>query len=222
MALFKNPVGSSLTSKLYVWSQKKDMPSRAEAVITAHGDTTSGDGMRSAPDCSLVFYGPHGRVLNDPRLENVLARLIMPYETVASKASYDYKLSKYTNTSSTARNQHNTAGETYDVVGAMDDRFATAHTIYKETVAMLYDTVMVEDRDDLVDSLYEQTTLEEHYRDLPMDIITVRHRVGQLSPTLSTALKLLSENGYGYEKVHCNFCRGGGASYAPAKVDMSA
>ena len=68
--------------------------------------------------------------------------------------------------------------------------------------------------------LREQMTLATRFSDLRMDIITVRSRVWKRSPKLSDILKALWANGYKYEEVHCNFCRGGGTAYAPEKIAL--
>jgi len=70
--------------------------------------------------------------------------------------------------------------------------------------------------------LRQQTTLARLYGALHMDIITIRNRFWHSSPKLSWVLTELWAKGYQYETIHCSFCRGGGASYSPPKIDLAA
>lgn len=220
MALFKNEVGPAKSSKLYVWSATKGAPSKRKAVITAHGGAASSSGMASTPLCNLYFYSPHGHILNDPSLEAIISGSVLPCEgPVNSRISPDYELAKYTDT--TGKVKHNKAGETYATVGVLDERFASAHKTFSSQASMLAEMVTAEGGDQFMGQFVQQSNLVNMYRDFSMDIITIRNRFWHGSPKLSDVLKLLAQYGYNYEEIHCNFCRGAGAGFSPAKVDLN-
>lgn len=217
MPLYQNEVGPSKSSKLYVWSEKQGATSKKKAVITAHGGAASSSGMGKAPDCTLIFYSPHGHILNDPSLEGIIAGLVLPCgDAINSKMSPDYELAKYTDT--TGKVKHNKAGETYATVGQLNDRFASAHKTHTSQTEMLTDMVL--DNDNLLPQLQQQATLSDMYDGLSMDIITLRNRFWRSSPKLSEVLSLLWQYNFKYDEIHCNFCRGGGAGYSPKKADL--
>src|SRR5215467_4541675 len=90
MPLHKNEVGSDL----YVWTQSEGNQSTGvvEVVISAHGEDVPANmnGMESAPDCMLAFYGPHGHILNALPLENTLSGQAVPHEWKKPKEVQDY------------------------------------------------------------------------------------------------------------------------------------
>jgi len=220
MALYKNEVGPAKSSLLYVWSETKGGASKRKAVISAHGGAASSTGMAGAPSSTLIFYSPHGHILNDPSLEAILAGTVMPYgDAINSKASPDYELAKYTDT--TGKVKHNKAGETYATVAGLDSRFASAHKTYSDQVSMLAEMVTAEGGDQYFGSFVQSSNLERMYKSLPMDIITIRNRFWHSSPKLSDVLRLLGQYGYHYDEIHCNFCRGGGSGHSPARVDLT-
>ena len=219
MALFKNEVGEPGSSKLYVWSERKGEGSKEKVVISAHGGIARINGMEAAPDCNLVFYSPHGHILNDPSLSAVIAGSIESCETLASSQSPDYDLSKYTN--SGAEHKHNKTGENYAMVGKLDEQFAQSHKNHSKHVEMLADLIVDDSRAQNIKHLEQQIKLAEMYDGLSMDIVTIRNRFWHKDPKLSEVLKILWDNGYEYKEVHCNFCRGSAESYIPKKVNLA-
>src|SRR4051794_29627118 len=123
MPIYKNEVGY-IGSLIYVWSQREGKPSRGvtEAVISAHGGTSQINGMRNAPRCNLAFYGPHGHILSALRLRDVVNGRAKSLKTIDSRASQDYRLSKYTNTdlNVTKEREHNEEKETYADLEGME------------------------------------------------------------------------------------------------------
>jgi hypothetical protein len=175
--------------------------------------------MASAPQTSLTYYCPHGRPLNDPSIEAIIAKTVHSYgDPVDSRASQDYELSKYTNTGTELK--HNKAGESYARIGKLDERFAEAHALHAGAVGWLVDDVL--NNDALLPQLTEQSALEQRYRELAMDVVTIRNRFWLKSPKLSEVLTELWKYGYQYADVHCSFCRGSAEGYKPLKVDLTA
>lgn len=222
MALYKNEIGPAKSSKLYVWSANLGAPSKRKAVITAHGGGAWISGMATAPICSLVFYSPHGHILNDPSLEAVISGSVLPCgEAINSRKSPDYSLSKYTDT--TGKVKHNTAGETYATVGSMDDTFQKRSANASDRKNFFQQAINSGAKVpgiNLDEELRRIVAEEGRYTaGVAMDIITIRNRGWVSSPKLSEVLTLLWHYGYRYDEIHCNFCRGGGAGYSPAKVD---
>ena len=221
MPLFQNEVGPPKKSVLYVWSAVEGGASNKTAVITAHGGKAKVNGMASVPDSRLVFYSPHGHILNDPSLEAIVARRVKPCgDPVSSKQSQDYELGKYTNSTANPNwlHKHNKANETYASVGGLQERFANAHQSASDLQEALLE---LSELDPLQQTqLAEQAALSELYADLTMDVITIRNRFWVSDPKLSDVLIKLSENGYNYDEIHCNFCRGGGEGYSPEKIQL--
>jgi hypothetical protein len=222
MALIQNEVGPTKESKLYVWSATKGAPSNKKAVITAHGGGAWISGMGSAPSCTLVFYSPHGHILNDPSLSAIISGSVLPCgEPVNSKASQDYSLAKYTDT--TGKIKHNKAGETYATVGGLDDAFKQQTASANSRIAMNNEAISAGVKVPGIDlhQVVKSATAEEarYAAGVSMDVITIRNRGWLSSPKLSEVITLLWKYGYKYDEIHCNFCRGGKAGFSPVKVD---
>lgn len=191
MALKRTAVGDVL----YVWSSSSSKHAPT-AMISAHGGEAYVNGMDQAPIVQLMYYSEHGHILTDPGIAYIVSGRCVPAQTINSRKSQDYELSKYTNTSATSsgNSQHNTQGETYDSVGSLDAEFKKLFDRQKGHNAVL----------------------EEIYgKGVAMDIITIRNRNFHKDPKLSDVLKTLNKNGFKYSEIHCSFCRGGQKAQVP-------
>jgi hypothetical protein len=217
MPLHKNEVGDVL----YVWTQTEGQQSTGvvEVVISAHGEKrpASMNGMRSTQDCMLVFYGPHGMILNALPLEQTLSGRAVPFEYVRSNNSQDYWLTKYTNSGEEMK--HSPKGETYAELGRMDEFFskqAKEQTANVNDARSLKATLALENQRwpghaqrNLVDSEWQR----ERYKTLSKDVVTIRSRsLHDKGIHLSVLLKALRDHGYKYKYIHCCFCRGANGS----------
>jgi hypothetical protein len=207
MALHRNAVGPNL----YVWSGRKGGPSKTQAVISSHGGTSIINGMNYAPECTLIFYAPHGRPLNDPSVKAILAQTVQQYESMSSRASQNYELSKYDDRPS----------EDYERIGQFDDEFRRYANQHTETAQLLGSLPNKSPMQEF--QLRQQQVNAKLFESMPMDIITVRNRTGLRSGytvTLAYALAELWAYGYKYEDIHCCFCRGDGADYRAPPIEL--
>ncbi|MDF1505169.1 putative adhesin [Roseisolibacter sp. H3M3-2] len=191
MTIRKTEVGDVLN----IWSASTGKHA-STAVITAHGGDAYVNGMDKAPDYTLAYYSDHGHILSDPSIMYILTGRSIPCQTIQSRASQDYELTKYTNTSATVTGsrQHNTGGESYDSIRSLEQEFSKGLARQRGS-----------------GSAQEQVYLAG----MKMDVITIRDRKFYASPKLSDVLKILDKHKYRYTTLHCSFCRGGGQAQAP-------
>lgn len=191
MAIRKIEVGDVLN----VWTASAGKHA-STAVITAHGGEAFVNGMEKAPDYLLAYYSEHGHILSDPSIMYILTGRSIPCQTIQSRASQDYELSKYTNTSATVTGSrmHNTGAETYDSILNLEADFSRG----------------------LARQRGSGSAQEKMYKEgMKMDVITIRDRKFHKDPKLSDVLKILRKHKYNYTTLHCSFCRGGGQAQAP-------
>lgn len=84
-------------------------------VICAHGGYTPASGQVAVPThTSLHFFGPHGRFISHPLLEDILQDKVHAYEQVdAGTNVFDYTLTKYQGTHAAS-----SAPQTYEDIAA--------------------------------------------------------------------------------------------------------
>jgi hypothetical protein len=191
--------------RIYVWSRKPGKPSQGAtaAIISSHGDSAfiNPTFVRGGNqfDFNLLFYTPHGYMLRDPGLEEVMNGGIKPIEgRPSSMSGQDYVLAKFQ--------------------GKHDPRFAQGKAEDYDLISSLTPS------DDGLNELrrkangggseagFAQKRLEDLAIKIQTDVITIRNRKspGGGSIRLSEVLTLLDENGFRYATIHCAFCRGGG------------
>ena len=177
MEFEKNELGN----KVYVWTRGGGKANQQQAaVISSHGGQAIFNGKFDVKaGMTLHFYCPHGWVLSDPSLHDVILGNAIIKETVTGARRYaDYKLSKYQ---------------------------GQKHGSERESYANIAPLGMTDD--DLVGIGFTREQLAARPTPLPLDIITIRSRDYRVSPMLSDVLKLLRDKGWNYQTIHCSFCR---------------
>lgn len=230
MTLKQHAIGPKGKEFAYVWSEPGKPMSKA--VITAHGDSTQSHVDVPDSSISLVYYGPHGHIVKDIGLVEIMSHEKVPVETLAAHQSPDYSLSKYTNANGANKlHQHNSQGETYATVGGMDGLLAGRHAHHQQSIANKTKALSRIDATknpsfhaSTASQLNVATQLAKNtVRD--MDVITIRNRgfrgwalgaYGSADVMLSDLIKALDADGrFHFTELHCYFCRGGGAAYTP-------
>lgn len=201
-------IANEVGRNLYVWTEQrsKGRPSHSKCVISAHGAAAliCNEGQRSKlPNTQVVFYGPHGSMLQNPGLYEIVTGLQRSYESCNAKAlSQDYELAKsqdaHQSASGKAESKRGT-GESYQFIGEQ------MHRMGEHTWSQLGYTAQGL-------AFYEQlAAIKDNYgRPIDMDIVTVRSRKMFADITLFEVINQLWSNGYKYQEFHCAFCRGVG------------
>jgi hypothetical protein len=200
--------------RAYLWkSRRSQYPHRA--VITAHGAWVSDPYARAMAGNPfliplLCFYSRHGELVTDEGLIRYAQGRALPIERIMANQSYDYALSKYTNTSETSFFKHNQEGESYSNIEAIlsspprnvsayvDRAFAFAQPMVTAgpTQANTFRAAMAMNINRSVSP------------EFPTDIITISGRwFGFSTVRLSEILIWLAQAGYNYQEIHCSFCR---------------
>lgn len=207
-----NRVNLGPNGRAYLWVHPThEAPSKV--VITAHGTSVADQSARAMPRGHLRaprlnFYCRHGQSLMNEGLINYTSLRNRPLEIVAADQSYDYYLSKFTNTSTNSR-RHNDDNETYDDISAL------LHAPYRTPSPDAQATVSFAEAGASAGmSRFMDRALTPYF---PTDIISIAGRpfnnrfVNTLfsrdAVKLSDILRWLAEANYDYPEVHCSFCR---------------
>jgi hypothetical protein len=205
----KVPLGNG---RAYLWKSTRSSYAH-RLVITAHGAAVNDSRSRAMESGShaplLHFYSLHGNDVEDEGLRSYAQGRTRPIERIRADKSYDYKLSKYTNSSSTSR-RHNQAGETYSDIEALLTRPPRRSSAEVNT-AFSYAQGL--DAADPAEARSRRDGMTSHIRrslspDLPTDVVTISGRhLGTNSVRLSDVLVWLRQMRYNYSEIHCVFCR---------------
>jgi hypothetical protein len=191
---------------IYVWNANGQKPADGRcAVISAHGLQAKINGAYPAPKMALYFYAPHGYVLQDPGLVRVNDGRTNCYEEIdPGEAQQDYELSKY-------QGYHSKANETYGYIQKDMQAPNLRAQIEKEPIA---DFKWIKDEGErtalIAKRQQEKAAKIAGVKEFNMDVITIRHRRGWHSGTVTLfqILNFLYGQGYKYSGIHCSFCRG--------------
>lgn len=230
MPLYPHEVGD----RLLVWTQdKKDGPVNKVAVISAHGGDAKINIMAAHTPVDLVFYSPHGVTakdsvgsFGDSRVVEVVYGALkydqVGGEVLRSDHSQDYILSKYQLAKHAfIAGPRNQVGEDYEFIAHLDE---IPQKYIDQAVANLgvakAELPAIRERGER--SMAEKI-LEDAHENLRwalaafggkgskvrMDVITIRHRLLHSSDILlSELIRDLQKHKYGYDTLHCFFCRG--------------
>jgi hypothetical protein len=199
--LEKNDVGG----RIYVWSRKPGGPSpdAKAAIISSHGDSVfiNPTFVRGANqfDFNLLFYTPHGYMVRDPGLEEVMSGKVKPIEgRPSSMSGQDYVLAKFQGKHDPRYNDGK--AEDYDMISSLTPSEDGLKELRRKA------------NGGGSDAGFAQKRLENLASKIQTDVITIRNRksLGGGSIRLSEVLTLLDANGFRYPTIHCAFCRGGG------------
>lgn len=198
-------------ANIYVWSEGGRKPSGPRScVITAHGMdmpakiTSSYD----KPNATIYFYAPHGRQLSDAGAAGVLRGQAKYYEKFAPGACHqDYSLTKAQGYhSDKAKENYSDFQKNYHpgpaVARARQDADLLLQNLSARQKQAGYAAQGIEN---------DYQAAIAHYRDLVMDVVSIRNRVWphlQKEQTLFGVIAQLHKAGFTYSEVHCYFCRG--------------
>jgi hypothetical protein len=205
---FKEGVGKHI----YVWNHDGGPPGPGrEAIISSHGVQALIDSAYPAPRTTLYFYCPHGNTLNNPGMSGVNNRRTAYNERVRpGEPVPDYELTKYQGAHG---NEQKKVFETYAQIQR------DLHNLTAQRAAIENDLNFSTDVSGFPERvrtgmLASRQAKKRHALDgvqaFTMDIITIRHRRGWHSGTVTLfqILDFLETHSYHYDAIHCLFCRG--------------
>lgn len=190
--------------RAYLWRSSNG--SGMTAIISAHGSARQRSGSRAfRPDRlgpQLEFFCPHGEAMEDEGIMRYFRNREPPIEVVQANQAPDYLLTKYTNSTNSARgrHRHNQAGESYSGIQALVTTPSSGVGHYADRAAMFGMAGNQESLSLLLDQAFNT-------RNQP-DIITISGRMfGNGVVRLSDLLMWLETAGIRYQRISCSFCR---------------
>jgi len=171
-----------LGSKFYLWHGKTR---KNLVVITAHGGYALHNKPFKVPSGMRIhFYAPHGYILKDPGLAAAADGSTSVHDSYDSgRWCPDYELSKF-------QGRHGSEKETYERIGA----------------GMHRDARIARSREMSGGGELSAAQLSG-MKEIIMDVITVRNRILQKSPTLGDVIQAMQKDGLRYKEIYCSFCR---------------
>lgn len=171
--------------RAYLWTgQDNSATTTYTAVISAHGESALIDGNFPEGKYDLVYYGPHGYILNDPGLK-ALGDGTLNREVIGpDKRGQDYLLTKY-------QNKQSKWVETYEDVVTFVLRYGKDVI----TIKNLYETDWLDQQYKVVKSLFGSGTVEQP---------NVKTSGIKLSELITLVRPI-----FPYKEFLCAFCRGG-------------
>lgn len=166
--------------------------STPECLISAHGGHERERHFQVPSGVTVHFYALHGFTLSDPGTA-LLNVEVQPKESIRGPgACHDYSLSKY-------QGKHNKAGESYKSIANQIQNTARERTAAQQK----YMEAAAKGTPDFKMSILRDNVTSRK----PVNIVTVRNRVGAGDMLLSTLIAAVRTTYPSITVFHCSFCR---------------
>ncbi len=176
-------------------------------IISSHGGTFPKSGAVQIPgNTELVVLGPHGWILVDPKTTNIAKGNVLSYGIINENAALPTQIAFNPSLFSGVPNTYpkqidakilagtNIPGHIRNYTLAKYQKFGIGEESY-------LDIIKIVNRSRNTLPIINDIGLK------PVDILTVRNRLGRFDPNLEDVFKSLQNNGVQYKKITLAFCR---------------
>lgn len=176
-------------------------------IISSHGGTFPKSGTVQVPrNTELVALGPHGWILVDPKTTNIAKGNVLSYgiinENTALPTQVAFNPSLFSGVPNTYPQQIDAkilAGTS--IPGHIRNYTLSKYQKFGAGEESYLDIMQIVNRSRNTLPIIEEIGLK------PVDILTIRNRVGKFYPNLEDVFKSLQNNGVQYKKITLAFCR---------------